>query len=140
MPKRLFILVVAGLTALPIVGSAQQAQQGNTTQVKRTSATSGKEMYVTYCTICHGQNGKGTGPAAQSLLTHPADLTTLTKKNGGKFPAEQVAAVLRSGAHGSQDMPVWGPVFRSMNKANPAGEEGKRITTLVEFIRASQVK
>ncbi len=140
MPKRLLILAFAGLTALTTFGNSQQAPQGNTTPGRHTSATSGREMYAAYCTMCHGRDGRGTGPAAQGLTTHPTDLTTLARKNGGKYPADHVADVLRSGAHGSQDMPTWGPVFRSMNKANPAGEEQKRIAAMVEFIRTSQVK
>ncbi|HVJ09382.1 MAG TPA: cytochrome c [Acidisarcina sp.] len=140
MAKRFFIFVLAGLATLTIVGNVLQGQSGSKVPLKRTSATSGKEMYETYCTQCHGRDGTGTGPAAAGLMSRPTDLTRLAKKNGGKYPAERVANVLRSGSHGSQDMPVWGPVFRSMNKANPSGEEEKRIATMVEFIRISQVK
>ncbi len=139
MPKRSFFLVLAGLAALVFVGNALQGQQKGI-PLKPTSATSGKDMYVSYCTNCHGKDGRGTGLAAPALLSKPADLTTLAKKNGGKYPAERVAAVLKSGAHGSEDMPTWGPMFRAMNKANPTAEEQKRVNTMVEFIRAYQVK
>jgi mono/diheme cytochrome c family protein len=136
MPKRFYIFVLAGLTALAI--SNTQAQ--NSSGAKTTSATNGKQMYDTYCSSCHGKDGKGYGPAAGALSAHPTNLTTLAKTHGGKYPAAEVAAVLKSGVHGSQDMPVWGPVFGSMNKANPTAEEQKRINTLVEFIRISQVQ
>ena len=132
MPKRFYILVLAGLTALAIPSNIQ-AQA-------KTSATNGKQMYDSYCASCHGKDGKGYGPAASALSSRPTNLTTLAKTHGGKYPAAEVANVLKSGVHGSQDMPTWGPVFGSMNKANPTAEETKRINTLVEFIRVSQVQ
>ncbi|RQU97671.1 hypothetical protein DF047_37760, partial [Burkholderia cenocepacia] len=35
----------------------------------------GKKLYETYCVACHGDKGKGNGPAAQSLPNKPADHT-----------------------------------------------------------------
>jgi mono/diheme cytochrome c family protein len=35
----------------------------------------GAQLYQTYCTMCHGANGKGTGPVAKGLPHPPADLT-----------------------------------------------------------------
>jgi mono/diheme cytochrome c family protein len=63
-----------------------------------TNPASGKEMFKTYCASCHGANGKGDGPAASALKTTPADLTMLAKNNGGKFPADKVASILRGRA------------------------------------------
>jgi len=36
----------------------------------------GKKLYVTYCTPCHGNSGKGDGIAAASLNPKPADHTS----------------------------------------------------------------
>ena len=58
--------------------------------MKPTSPVSGKEMYTNYCAVCHGTEGKGNGPAAEALKTPPSDLTVLSKKNGGKYPALKV--------------------------------------------------
>ena len=65
------------------------AQKTNVVAVPapRTSATSGKEMYLAYCATCHGKEGKGDGPVASALKVPPADLTTLSKRNDGKFPS-----------------------------------------------------
>ncbi len=41
---------------------------GNTDALKE-----GKTLYVSYCTPCHGEKGKGDGVAAASLSTKPAD-------------------------------------------------------------------
>jgi mono/diheme cytochrome c family protein len=85
------------------------------TVVSKTSSSSGKEMFKTYCAVCHGLDGKGNGPAAPAMKTNPTDLTALAQKSGGKYPAPHVAAVIRgqaeSASHGRQDMPVWGPLF-----------------------------
>ncbi len=35
----------------------------------------GKTLYEQHCTLCHGADGKGSGPAAASLNPHPTDLT-----------------------------------------------------------------
>ncbi len=37
---------------------------------------SGKVLYQAYCAPCHGNNGKGDGPAAASLHPKPADHTS----------------------------------------------------------------
>ena len=35
----------------------------------------GKKLYLTYCSSCHGDNGKGDGPAARSLPVKPVNHT-----------------------------------------------------------------
>ncbi|HKT69629.1 MAG TPA: cytochrome c [Terriglobales bacterium] len=108
-----------------------------------TSPASGKEMYVTYCASCHGTHAKGDGPAAGALKTPPADLTTLAQKNNGKFPSSHFAAVLSGEeeltAHGSKDMPVWGPVFLRVSQGH-ATEVQQRISNLSRYIESLQGK
>lgn len=107
-----------------------------------TSATSGKEMFRSYCAACHGQEGKGDGPAAAALKVAPANLTQLSKNNGGKFPDMHVAQVLRSGsaaAHGSTDMPVWGPLFLRTSNSQDAIVQ-MRIANLTKYIESLQEK
>lgn len=36
----------------------------------------GKNLFDTYCTTCHGDNGKGDGPQAASLNVKPKNLTS----------------------------------------------------------------
>jgi len=91
--------------------------QDQKSQVKQapapvTSAQSGNQMFQAYCASCHGTTGKGDGPAAAALKSPPGDLSTLSKNNGGKFPADRVLSILRGQAtvtaHGNREMPVWG--------------------------------
>jgi mono/diheme cytochrome c family protein len=111
--------------------------------ISQTSATSGKEMFTNYCAVCHGKDGKGNGPAASALKMPPTDLTTLAQKNGGKYPSGHVAAVIRgqaqTPAHGSQDMPVWGPLFSSISQGHESQVQ-QRVTNLVSYIETLQAK
>jgi len=40
------------------------------------SIDAGKVLYETYCVACHGEKGKGDGPASLSIKTKPADHTS----------------------------------------------------------------
>ncbi len=108
-----------------------------------TSPASGREMYVSYCASCHGKDGKGAGPAASALKQAPPDLTILGKQNKGNFPQDHVVAVITGkaelAAHGSKDMPVWGPVFWKISQGHPE-EVQQRVTNLANYLKSIQVK
>lgn len=107
-----------------------------------TDGPSGRQTYREYCATCHGENAKGGGPMATALKTPPTDLTTLAKKNGGKFPYEYVGGVVRFGkpisAHGSSDMPVWGPIFNMVDFDEMTVR--KRVRNLCEYLASLQEK
>jgi len=112
--------------------------------MKQTSPASGKEMYTQYCAACHGVDGKGSGPAAVALKAPPADLTTLAKRSeGGKYPRDHVAQILREGtgvaAHGSSDMPTWGPLFRALDPNHDVIVQ-QRIKNLNSYLESLQAK
>ncbi|MGA7921566.1 MAG: c-type cytochrome, partial [Candidatus Acidiferrales bacterium] len=110
--------------------------------IKQTAPLSGAGMFKDYCAVCHGKDAKGNGPAASALKRAPANLTTLAKRHEGEFPDLYVEEVLRNGvtepAHGDAEMPVWGPLFRSMD-SDPAIMD-VRIMSLVSYIKSLQVK
>lgn len=136
-------LLVAGMAALVAVslGFADQAQSKLVIPVNKTAPTNGKQMYANYCAPCHGTDGRGDGPAAVALKAQPTDLTGLTKNNGGKFPDVHIVAVLQFGtdvpAHGSAQMPVWGPILANMNRAH-AQEKQLRISNLSHYLESIQ--
>jgi mono/diheme cytochrome c family protein len=111
--------------------------------VKQTNPTSGQEMYANYCAVCHGANGVGGGPAASELKTSPTNLTELSAKNGGKYPSMHVSSILRgeadTPAHGSKDMPVWGPLFRNLSQGHDA-EVQQRIANINTYLESIQKK
>jgi mono/diheme cytochrome c family protein len=123
------------------VSLAQEPPAIRKSGAKPSSPASGSEMYGAYCAVCHGKDGKGGGPAAAALKTPPSDLTTLAKRSGGTFPAQRVAALLagREGvtAHGSREMPVWGPIFREMSGTSSAVVQ-QRIANLTKHLETLQ--
>ena len=141
------MILLGSLLVATSLGLAQEKTDQQTvvkkTPIKQTSAASGKEMYSQYCAPCHGADGKGTGPAASSMKTMPTDLTQLAKQHDGKYPANFVASVLKFGSgpasHGSADMPVWGPLFKSLDKYHESVEQ-QRISNLVSYIESLQGK
>jgi len=124
-------------------GAQDQTPQIKHAPAAQTSAASGKEMFMSYCASCHGKDAKGDGPAAAALKQAPADLTALAKTNGGQYPDMKVTSVLRGeaklAAHGTQDMPVWGPVFWKMSQGHES-EVTQRIANLNHYIASLQVK
>ncbi len=125
-------------------GTTEQKPEVKKTAIKQTSAASGKEMYTQYCAPCHGVDGTGKGPAASAMKSQPTDLTQLARKHDGKYPANSVAAILKFGsgpnaAHGSAEMPVWGPLFQSLDKYHDTVVQ-QRISNLVSYIETLQAK
>jgi len=103
----------------------------------------GKRTFTHYCASCHGIDARGEGPAAVVLRTAPPDLTTLAKRHGGKFPHDYVFDVLRFGtrfnSHGSSEMPIWGPIFGSLDNYNEVAVR-KRIKDLSDYLASIQQK
>lgn len=143
-----FISLVVILLTIPAFAVAQQSPAQTPPTVRHvpiasTAPNSGSQMFDSYCAVCHGKDGKGTGPAASAMKTQPIDLTLLAKKNGGKYPAAHVAAVIRGQAstpsHGSEDMPVWGPLFSSISQGH-ATQVQQRVANLVAYVDTLQAK
>jgi mono/diheme cytochrome c family protein len=129
--------LLLGLTAL------SAAQTVKKVPAPQTPINDGSQMYVAYCAACHGDTGKGNGPAAPALKSPPPDLTTLAGRSGGKFPYNHVYETIKGEAnlpaHGSKDMPVWGPVFRSLD-AGRDPEVKLRLANLTKYIESLQGK
>ena len=127
---------------------AQDAPKGDAATVKKvpvhtTTAVSGKDLFREYCAVCHGADGKGGGPAAAALKTTPADLTQISKKNGGKFDEMRISHIINGesdmpAAHGSKEMPMWGDLFGHMGSTS--GMANVRVHNLVKYIESIQVK
>jgi mono/diheme cytochrome c family protein len=146
MLKKTMILLGTFVVATSLCLAQEKTEQKpavKQTPIKPTNAASGKDMYTQYCAPCHGTDGKGGGPAASAMKVPPSDLTQLSKKHDGKYPASSVASVLKFGsgpaAHGSADMPVWGPLFKSLDKFHDTAVQ-QRISNLVSYIETLQAK
>ena len=102
----------------------------------------GQDLFNFYCASCHGRDGKGRGPVVPALTVVPPDLTTLTARHGGEFPKAFVESFVTGNraplvpAHGSKEMPVWGPIFQALDP-NPTANR-VRIENIVAYIESIQ--
>ena len=123
------------------------ADEGNGKTIKRvnaqpTASVNGVDLFKEYCAVCHGNDAKGTGPAADALKKRPADLTQLARKNGGTFPELHVMNFIKGddvvASHGSRDMPIWGTIFASMSPNQDLVQV--RVYNLLKYIEGVQAK
>ena len=117
-------------------------QKSPTTKASATAPPAGAQLFAQHCAKCHGADLKGSGPFPPPYRT-PPDLTTLSRRHGGKFPDAYVSDVLHNGvklpAHGPAEMPVWGTDFESSEKLNKM-EVAARIKALAAYIKSLQIK
>ena len=128
---------VVMLLALPALAGGSAKKPAPEPQV------SGPVMFEYYCASCHGLKGRGDGGVAPYLKGTIPDLTQLSIQNGGTYPAQRVAQVIRGEAdvktHGRREMAVWGPFFLSMNHAQEPVIQ-TRVANLTAYIETLQVK
>ena len=136
------LLTLATALGFASVTLGQQAPTITHTPPANTDPTSGVQMYRSYCAVCHGVDGTGNGPAAPALKRVPSDLTQLAKKNGGQFPDFRVSNIITGDAavtaHGSREMPMWGDVFRTLQRDDMVVK--LRVHNLVDYLASIQQK
>ena len=141
--KHLWALLAVVMAMVAMMSAQEGKKEIRHVPIQPTSAASGQQMYKSYCAVCHGIDGKGNGPAAEALKVPPPDLTVLASKNGGKYPALKVAAIIRGeevlAAHGSKDMPIWGHLFWSISGGH-VSEVHQRVANLNQYIESLQKK
>ena len=118
MQKVSYSLSLAHLLAIVLAGPATAQNHAE-----------GKNLYATYCIVCHGEKGKGDGAAAKGLPAKPADHTNGAVMNqlSDKFLNDVISK--GGGAVGKSNfMPAWGD---SLNE--------KQIRDVVAFIRTIAV-
>jgi mono/diheme cytochrome c family protein len=140
-------LTMAALVSLVgTVGGAQTAAQPGARANPPLVIESmyGRDLFDFYCAPCHGRDGRGGGPVSAALKNRPPDLTGIAKRSGGVFPKARVEAFVTHGgtdvvpAHGTADMPVWGPTFRSLDPSDARVKV--RIANLVSYLESIQAK
>jgi mono/diheme cytochrome c family protein len=109
----------------------------------------GEREYNSNCAVCHGMQGKGDGPYAGIIDTRVADLSTLSKRNGGVFPVQRVYEIIDGReavrAHGPRDMPIWGERYGTEARETPSYFPSEpevhvraRILALTEYVNRLQ--
>ena len=134
--KILFMFVGVSLMAV----SAQDREQ-RPTSIK---PVEGATIFQDFCASCHGKDARGKGPMSGRLKQDVPDLTTLSRRNGGKFPAARVKNILMFGgdkpepAHGSKTMPIWGPIFHAIEFDQDLGNV--RLENVTKYLESIQRK
>jgi mono/diheme cytochrome c family protein len=107
-------------------------------------AYNGEQLFQRFCASCHGKLGYGDGPVAPSIKVLIPDLTQLSKRNRGTFPADRVQEIIDGRAvlpaHGTRPMPVWGYELEAQVPPEQSGREVAQglIDRLVEYLRSIQ--
>ncbi|MEO1159907.1 MAG: hypothetical protein AAFW74_05520 [Pseudomonadota bacterium] len=114
--RHLYLLFLSVL--LPVVtyaGPSSATVTETTPALTRPELAKAAADFNTYCSVCHGRDATGNGPVAKELKTPPADLTRISARSGGVFPAEAVFKTIEGLdmplAHGTSEMPIWGALF-----------------------------
>ena len=136
-------IALCAVVVLAVHRSDSAAQQTGTS-IKTTPyqplvSVEGKDNFLAYCAVCHGVGGKGNGPAVPALKGPVPDLTTMTRR-AGKFDSVRIERFIAGAdkvptAHGSADMPMWGPLFKSLGAREAAT---LRLQNLVKYLQSIQ--
>ena len=126
---RYAVIVVS--TLLPLVAQDSSPR-------KLIASVDGKDLFVSYCASCHGPAGRGDGRVSIALKGKIPDLATLAARRGGRFPVADLEKMIlgetaSQAAHGTREMPVWGPVFRRVEDDKDLGLV--RVRRLVEYVQ-----
>jgi len=138
--RRVSMLVGLTLVALSISAAPQTGNQHQ--PVLR--PVDGTSIFRNYCAACHGLDGRGNGPVSKELKREVPDLTKLSQRNGGSFPALHVRNTILFGtddllpAHGSKEMPIWGPIFHEIEFDRDLGHV--RLENITKYVESVQRK
>jgi hypothetical protein len=105
----------------------------------------GKQDFDTLCVSCHGKDGTGNGRTLTEA--NPPDLTQISRKNGGKFPFEEVYKTIdgreMKGSHKRFAMPFWGEYLQKKGEEFTPGSNAavqQRISAIVRYVKTLQKK
>jgi mono/diheme cytochrome c family protein len=141
-----FGLALYGFTLLWLGGNSRVIAYQSKPQIHTRDRTllplNGAKIFHNHCAACHGVNGNGDGPTAPALKTKPSDLTTIAQRNGGAFPTARVQSIIAGdgvvAAHGSREMPVWGPIFHTIENDRDLGYV--RLQNVTDYLKSIQRK
>ena len=82
------------------------------------AAYEGRRLYVSYCQLCHGTDGRGDGPLAKAMKISPSDLNTTVRSRSDTILTKIITGEGRQTITGrdrhnllSDAMPEWKDVF-----------------------------
>jgi mono/diheme cytochrome c family protein len=79
----------------------------------------GHEMYDQLCAVCHGETGRGDGPAVPALSNPVPDLTQFSAETGSKYHAQLEGVISGNSRSVHKDtvgMPLWFTEFQYVRR------------------------
>lgn len=105
--------IIHTVVVLALIGMSLPAAAANPS-----SAYEGRRLYVSYCQLCHGVEGKGDGPLAKAMKISPANLNTTVRSRSDTILTKIITGEGRQTITGrdrhnllSEAMPEWKDVF-----------------------------
>ena len=102
-------------------------------------AYEGRRLYVSYCQLCHGSEGKGDGALAKAMQINPADLTTTVRSRSDTILNKIITGNGKQTITGrdrhnilSDAMPEWKDIFTD--------EQIKALIAYLRFLGSTKYK
>ncbi|MDT8283459.1 MAG: c-type cytochrome [Gammaproteobacteria bacterium] len=131
MKKIIQSVLLSALLFMPLLTSAAVVASESDDNADLPAAYEGRRLYVSYCLLCHGVDGKGDGPLAKAMKIHPADLTTTVRSRSDTILIKIITGEGRQTITGrdrhnllSDAMPEWRDVFSE-----------QQVTSLIAYLR-----
>ena len=106
---------------------------------------SGRALYGDYCAVCHGDGGRGDGPAAAGMTPPPVDLTVLSRAHGGTFPLVAVMSYVDGYTRDArtEGMPAFGDLLDGRRVMVDTGDgvltpTPEPLVALADYLRSLQ--
>jgi mono/diheme cytochrome c family protein len=133
------VVAVAVISATAASANPNAAASPQAEAAPVSAGVSGADEFQRYCALCHGPDGRGVGPLSDAMKKSAADLSQISKHNGGHFPFSKVAATIRDGGgvaeHDTTRMPAWGKVLSADSDPVRAKAIIFEITQYVEALQ-----
>ena len=104
----------------------------------------GAQIFAASCAACHGADAHGNGPVSPFLNVRVPDLTAITIRHGGEFPADQIFQFIDGQGQEHPDetrhMPIWGYEFYgdSDDDAVAHRQASEKIDRVVDYLKSLQ--
>ena len=110
--------IIYNVIMLTLIAVCAPQAAADSLDVELPAAFEGRRLYVSYCQLCHGTDGRGDGPLAKAMKISPADLNTTVRSRSDTILTKIITGEGRQTITGrdrhnllSDAMPEWKDVF-----------------------------
>ena len=115
---------------------------GCTPEAEMPGPQDGQALFMENCAVCHGEDGKGSGPLARRMETAPKDLTLIQLRHGGVFPRAKIMSIIDGYARSDMTgpgMPEFGALLEGDLVPFDSGDgiqtpTPRKLVALLEYI------